>query len=134
MLVFRVESALGNGPYVQFQNYDSRLQKRHSYSGSHPSMRDLFSPNEFWELINHVCGFVSIDKMLKWFHGHIGLLANNGYMVSTFKVNGPIRQDEYQCVFEKCNAKLLVRTPMKDFIVCTPKMYRLGNFSKVELV
>jgi len=119
MIVYRVETSLGKGPYYYEQPHSDEweIAIAHHREGDeqHPSMHDDNTMVEDWDW-HMIFGFASIDDCRAWFNGAERLfLSTFGHFLSAYEVSGKIAIGHKQLAFHRANAKLLWQKPLNHF-------------------
>jgi hypothetical protein len=92
MLIYRVETSYGTGPFTTGGNYrhDDVCRKYRSYHNPGPS-GEVWRFRKRWRRVNqndYVFGFKSKTQLKMWFRSSIGrrLMAESGFLVSAYSV------------------------------------------------
>lgn len=109
MLVYRVETVNGGGPYYK-SSYDvcNRLSS-HNNCPNHPGAGEE-GLIHWTDRPYFFCGFVSIEQLKAWFMGHRAFLRRKQYQMAIYKVHGRyVRKGKFQVTFRKDKAELIKR-------------------------
>lgn len=114
--VYRVETALGHGPYYysgpESEEWDIAIADHRAGDDQHPAYRDDCMRID-WQII---FGFASIAAMRAWFNGTERLfLSSCGHRLSAYEVEGRIAKGNKQQAFHRKDAKLLWQKPLNHF-------------------
>lgn len=109
--VFRVEDAVGDGPYVSTSPVIAAMNAMHG-DVHHPAPKDDPLLGEPYPDEN--CGFATLCALEEWFAGYEDELADAGYEISVYTVKREqVRWGKQQLLFRREGA-LPVRTfPMR---------------------
>lgn len=119
MIVYRVETSLGKGPYYydqpQAKDWEIAIEHHREGDEQHPSMYDDGALYADWKF-GMIFGFASIDACCAWFNGTERLfLSTFGHFLSAYEVSGKIAMGKKQLAFDRKSAELLWQKPLNHF-------------------
>lgn len=99
MLVYRVENAGGEGPYVSGA---ANVLREHNYCANHPI---IYEDNiDLYRGVDPRCGCVSLEALKKWFGEYLQTLLNLGYYIVEYSVLDSrviVGKSGIQCGFDR---------------------------------
>lgn len=99
MLVYRVENASGEGPYVSGA---ANVLRDHNYCANHPN---IYEDNiELRWGKDPRCGCVNLEALKKWFGEYLQTLLNLGYYIVEYSVLDSrviVGESGIQCGFDR---------------------------------
>ena len=111
MIVYRVEKD-GTGPYCNGFIEKIKQAEIHYYEGSHfthpAPKQDEIKKYHSSNCKDRRCGFISKNRLNKWFSGLQHLLREAGYSIGVYEVDSKyVSKGKVQLVFDVSKAKLI---------------------------
>lgn len=106
--VFRVEDAVGMGPYGSSSSIVSKLTAMYAHPApADDPMLGLIRPDEY-------CGFATLCALEEWFSGYEDDLADAGYEISVYTVPlANVRYGKQQLLFRREDYMPIRAIPMR---------------------
>ncbi len=109
--VFRVEDAVGAGPYVSTSPVIATMNAMHG-DADHPSPAEDPMLGFVYETEN--CCFATLDQLEEWFAGYEDDLAEAGYEIAVYTVPlDHVRYGKQQAVFRRGDTYPVRSLPMR---------------------
>lgn len=109
--VFRVEDAVGQGPYVSTSPVIAAMNAMHG-DADHPSPVEDPMLGEPYPDEN--CGFATLCQLEEWFAGYEDDLAEAGYEISVYTVPiSKVRYGKQQVLFRRDDSYPIRTVPMR---------------------